>query len=153
VRTAYAESQATFSPDSRWIAYSSDESGRQEVMIGAFPGTGSRRQVSTTGGETPAFSSDGRTLFYRVKDELWAVPITTDPVLTVGPASVVFKLSGVRGFSGLPNYVMSRTGNRVLAVKSQGEDARVREVQVVVNWFDAVQRTSAPLRESPEPPK
>jgi hypothetical protein len=122
-------------------------------MIGAFPGPGSRRQVSTTGGETPAFSSDGRTLFYRVKDELWAVPITTDPVLTVGPASVVFKLSGVRRFSGLPNYVMSRTGNRVLAVKSQGEDARVREVQVVVNWFDSLQRTSAPLRESPEPPK
>ena len=56
LQTASSEHQASFSPDGRWIAYSSDESGRQEVMIRSFPGDGPRKQVSTTGGETPAFS-------------------------------------------------------------------------------------------------
>ena len=97
--------------------------------------------------------SDGRTLFYRLKDQLWAAPISTDPVLTVGPPSVAFDLSGVREFTGLPNYVVSRTGDRVLAVKNLGEDTRARDVQVVVNWFDSLRRPSGLLRESPEPAK
>ena len=152
-QTTSSEHQASFSPDGRWIAYSSDESGRQEVMIRSFPGDGPRKQVSTAGGETPAFSSDGRTVFYRVKDQLWAAPISTDPVLTVGPPSVAFELSGVPEFSGLPNYVISRTGDRVLAVKNPGKDTLARDVQVVVNWFDSLRRPSGLLRESPEPAK
>jgi hypothetical protein len=118
------------------MAYSSDESGRQEVMIQSFPGDGPRKQVSTTGGETPSFSSDGKTLFYRLKDQLWAVPISTDPVLTIGKPSIAFELSGVRAYSGLPNYVVSRAGDRVLAVKIPGDATRARELQVMVNWRD-----------------
>jgi len=56
---------------------------RQEVMIQSFPGDGPRKEVSTAGGETPSFSSDGKTVFYRLRDQLWAVPINTDPVLTI----------------------------------------------------------------------
>ena len=145
VQTASAEHQATFSPDGRWIAYSSDESGRQEVMIRSFAGDGPRKQVSTSTGETPSFSGDGKTLFYRVKDQLWAVPISTDPVLTIGPSSLAFELSGVREFTGLPNYVVSRAGDRVLAAKVLVETTRAREIQVMVNWREQLQHR-VPMR-------
>jgi eukaryotic-like serine/threonine-protein kinase len=145
LQTAASEQQATFSPDGRWIAYSSDESGRQEVMIRSFPGDGPRKQVSTTGGETPSFSGDGKTLFYRLADHLWAVHVSTDPVLTIGPPSIVFKLSGVREFTGLPNYVVSRTGDRVLAARTLVETTPAREIQVVVNWREVLQQR-APTR-------
>ena len=134
LQTASSEHQPTFSPDGRWIAYSSDESGRQEVMIRSFPGDGPRKQVSTAGGETPSFSSDGKTLFYRLKDQLWAVPISTDPVLAIGPSSLAFELSGVRPFTGLPNYVVTRAGDRVLAAKILREATGAHEIQVMVNW-------------------
>ena len=75
---------AKFSPDGRWIAYTSDESGRQEVMIAAFPGPGPRRPVSTGGGESAAFAADGKTLFYRSDNHVWAAALTTDPALSVG---------------------------------------------------------------------
>ena len=107
LQTAFSENQASFSPDSRGSRTASDESSRQEVIIRSFPSDGPRKQISTTGGETPAFSSDGKKVFYRAKDQLWAVPISADPVLTVGPPSIAFELAGVRGFTGLPNYVRS----------------------------------------------
>ena len=55
---------AEFSPDSRWIAYSSNESGAQEVYVQAFPGPGQKQRISSTGGINPAWSRDGRELFY-----------------------------------------------------------------------------------------
>jgi serine/threonine protein kinase/Tol biopolymer transport system component len=140
LQTASSEQQATFSPDGRWIAYSSDESGRQEVMIQSFPGDGPRKQVSTSGGETPSFSRDGKTVFYRVRDRLWAVPISTDPVLTIGRPSIAFELSGVLGFTGLPNYVVNRAGDRVLAAKTQIEPTHAQAIQVMVNWQEERQR-------------
>jgi eukaryotic-like serine/threonine-protein kinase len=145
LHTAASEYQATFSPDGRWMAYSSDESGRQEVMIQSFPGDGPRKQVSTAGGETPSFSSDGKTLFYRLKDQLWAVPISTDPVLAIGPASLAFELSGVRQFTGLPNYVVTRAGDRVLAVKILREATGAHEIQVMVNSRERLQH-GVPVR-------
>ena len=145
LQTASSEHYATFSPDGRWIAYVSDESGRPEIMIRSFPGDGPRKQVSTGGGESPSFSSDGKTLFYRMKDELWAVPIITDPVLTIGPRSLAFELSGVRRFTGLPNYAVSRAGDRVLAAKTLVEATRAREIQVMVNWREQL-RHRVPIR-------
>src|SRR4029453_19393557 len=134
LQTASSEHQPTFSPDGRWIAYSSDESGRQEVMIRSFPGDGPRKQLSTAGGETPSFSGDGKTLFYRLKDQLWAVPISTDPVLAIGRSSLAFELRGGGPFSGLPNYVVTRAGDRVLAAKILREATGAHEIQVMVNW-------------------
>ena len=153
LQTSSSEYEATFSPDVRWMAYTTDESGRKEVVVQSFPGDGPRKQVSTTGGETPAFSGDGRTLFFRVKDQLWAARISTDAVLRTDPPSLAFDLSGVPGSDGLPNYVVTRKGDRVLAVQNLGEETLARDIHVVVNWFDSVRRPSGLLRESPEPAK
>ena len=136
--TRFNESAAGFSPDGRWIAYTSDESGRPEIMIAAFPGPGPRKPVSTTGGESAAFSADGKTIFYRWKDQIWAAALRTDPALVVGPPSVAFQLPTMPGYDGLPNWLISRGGDRVLAVKFLGEDAWPRDVHVVVNWFESL---------------
>jgi eukaryotic-like serine/threonine-protein kinase len=134
----YNESAATFSPDGRWIAYTSDESGRQEIMIAAFPGPGPRKPVSTTGGESAVFSADGKTIFYRLKDQIWAAALRTDPALVIGRPSVAFRLPATPGYAGLPNWLISRKGDRVLAVKYLGEDASPRDVHVIVNWFESL---------------
>jgi len=83
--------------------------------------------------------------FYRLKDRLWAVPIRTDPVLAIGPSSLAFELSGVRAFTGLPNYVVTRAGDRVLAAKTLVEATGAREIQVMVNWREQL-RHRVPLR-------
>ena len=143
LQTRYAERSAVFSPDGQWIAYASDESGRSEVMIRAFSDAGPRKQVSIAGGQTPAFSSDGKTLYYRMNNQIWAAAISTDSTLTIGAPTVAFELPGVPGLSGLPNYVVNRSGDRVLAVKYLGDAGRPHDLQVVINWFDVLRRASA----------
>ncbi len=65
LRTPFNESAARFSPDGRWLAYVSDESGRYEVYVQPYPGPGGKRQISTEGGTEPVWSRNGRELFYR----------------------------------------------------------------------------------------
>jgi eukaryotic-like serine/threonine-protein kinase len=71
LQTAFNESGAQFSPDGRWIAYASDESGRSEVYVRSFPDTNRKWQVSATGGDEPMWSRDSRELFYRESANSW----------------------------------------------------------------------------------
>src|SRR5207244_1980532 len=73
----YAETSGVFSPDGRWLAYASDESGRFEVYVQPFPGPGAKLQVSTAAGVQPRWRGDGRELFYREPSgRFMAVPVT-----------------------------------------------------------------------------
>jgi hypothetical protein len=73
----YQEREGKFSPDGQWVAYQSDESGRFEVYVQAFPGPGAKFLVSTEGGAQPRWRADGRELFYIGLDgKLMAAPIT-----------------------------------------------------------------------------
>ena len=68
--TPFSERQAAFSPDGRWLAYSSDESGTYEVYVRPFPGPGGRGQVSTGGGRMPLWSRDGRELLFSTLEQV-----------------------------------------------------------------------------------
>ena len=142
LQTTASEQSAVFSPDGRWIAYSSDESGRREVMVAAFP-AGLRKQVSTSGGEMPMFSHDGRELFYRFGDRIMAAPFVSQP-LSVGAPRVAFEVppTAVRVNTGLPNYAVNRKGDAVLAVRNVDQNDGPRQIQVVVNWFDVLRRAA-----------
>lgn len=70
VRGPSDESQGTFSPDGRWVAYTSTESGRPEVYVQPFPATGAKWQVSVSGGEQPRWRRDGKELFYLAPDRM-----------------------------------------------------------------------------------
>jgi serine/threonine-protein kinase len=85
VDTPLAEDQQAFSPDGRWLAYRSNESGAQEVYVQSYPGPGEKTRVSTQGGGELRWSRDGTTLFYRQGERsLFSVGVQTTPTLRLG---------------------------------------------------------------------
>jgi eukaryotic-like serine/threonine-protein kinase len=82
--TADTERWARFSPDGQWLAYTSNASGRDEVYVRPFPGPGQPTQISVAGGQTPFWSRDGRTLYYRESHPLPALPVMMQVGVTPG---------------------------------------------------------------------
>jgi hypothetical protein len=140
LKTPFYEDSAAFSPDGQWIAYASDESGRYEVLVTAFPGPGPRRQVSTNGGDAPVFSHDGRKLFYRLGNQVLVTEIVTTATLTSGAPRVAFEVSHALVTAGLPNFAVTPTGDSILTVKSVERDSGPPQIHVVVNWFEELRR-------------
>jgi Tol biopolymer transport system component len=121
-----------FSPDGRWIAYSSDESGRFEVYVRAFPGPGGKWQVSNAGGGFAVWRRDGKELFYLGLDnKLMAVPVSVDGAFRAGSPVSLFAAHPPAGF-GTP-YDISPDGLRFL-VKTSPADQGSPPLELVVNW-------------------
>jgi serine/threonine protein kinase/Tol biopolymer transport system component len=91
LRTPFVEKQAAFSPNGKWVAYVSNESGLNEVYVRAFPDAGAKVQISVGGGEEPAWSRSGDALYYRTGRRMMAVDITTQPEFTPGRVRVLFE--------------------------------------------------------------
>jgi len=127
VKTHGSDQSGVFSPDSKWLAYESSESGRREVYIqGLEPGSG-RLQVSPDGGWSPRWSHDGRELFYRNGDQLLAASVATKAgELAVGKPTLLFE-----GVFERPGYDVAPDG-RFLVLRRDAT-APVR-VHVVLNW-------------------
>ena len=89
LQTKFNEMQARFSPDDRWIAYMSEESGRYEVYVQPFPGPGGKWQISTNGGTTPVWAQNGRELFYMSSGKLMSVGVTTQPTFSASTPRIV----------------------------------------------------------------
>jgi Tol biopolymer transport system component len=133
----FMEREPHFSPDSRWLAYSSSESTQREVYVETFPASGRRWKISTDYGRKPRWRADGRELFYVGRDDmLMAVAITGQgPTLRGGPPQPLFKLPIV-GADILHHYAVSADGQRFL-VNALVEGASVSTVTVIVNWTAA----------------
>ena len=132
LQTRANEIAPRFSPDGRWIAYASDESGRYEVYVQPFPGPGGKWQISTQGGTEPVWARSGE-LFYRNGDKLMVAETTTHPNFSAGNPKLVFE-QRYAAYQTLPDYDVSADGQRFLFTKS-GEEAQARsEINVVVNW-------------------
>jgi Tol biopolymer transport system component len=131
IASKYDETDATLSPDGKWIAYSSDESGRPEAYIQAFPEPTERWQVSTNGAIGLRWGRDGRELFYATGDpwRLMAVPIAfgTDGSLTSGKPSVVYE-GRLIDFDTAP-------GDRLLLMLRDPR-APAPSIHVALNWFE-----------------
>jgi len=120
-----------FSPDGKWIAYMSDETGRYEIYIKPFPGTG-KYQVSTTGGTVEYWRGDGRELFYMSGGSLYAVDVQEKGnALELGTPHVLAKLETVPGPEG--PFVPAADGKRFL-VNALGEQKGVQTLILVNNW-------------------
>jgi serine/threonine-protein kinase len=128
-----------FSPDGRWIAYTSDESGQYEVYVQPWPSTGGKWQVSRTAGgnEEPVWSKDGRELFYRNGRRWMAVPISALPAFSAGPPQLLFQ-GDYLNVSGL-EYGVSSDGKRFLVLQP-ADTSPPTELCVVVNWFEELKR-------------
>jgi eukaryotic-like serine/threonine-protein kinase len=134
--TSASQRHGRFSPDVRWVAYASNESGRFEVYVGRFPGGEGKWQVSTNGGLQPAWRRDGRELFYLAPDgRLMVATIKrADTVFETGSPQPLFD-TGIRAsFVDRRNqYVVTRDGQRFL-VNVSAEDENSAPITVVLNW-------------------
>jgi hypothetical protein len=113
VATAGDDRQPAFSPDGRWLAYTSDFSGREEVFVTAFPGPGPRTQASTAGGVAPAWSADGHQLTYVSQRMLTQVPVQTSPSLRFGRPSAVVPFNYLVPYPSR-SHDLTRDGQRLV---------------------------------------
>jgi Tol biopolymer transport system component len=141
VRTAADEHYGTPSPDGRWLAYISNETGPYEVYVEAFPATGFRRQVSTLGGFEPQWRLDGRELFYRATDEtLMAVDVKSNPTtVEFSPPKALFptRIKWMEIQAGARHYAAAPDGQRFLMI-SATDEAQSSPITVMLNWTAAL---------------
>jgi serine/threonine-protein kinase len=139
LRTRFDESVPRFSPDGRWLAYTSDASGREEVYVQPYPGPGEKWPISTDGGTEPVWNPNGRELFYRTGNKMMAVDIATQPSFAAGKARMLFEGRYEPGPLQLANYDVSSDGQRFLMLKPI-EQAAPTQINVVLNWFEELKR-------------
>ena len=136
LQTPFAEQAAKFSPAGRFVAYTSDESGRQEVYVRPFSEGGGKWQVSTNGGRQPRWSKDGREMFYSQGDTLMVVAVATTPSFSAGSPRELFQSMGLRlEATNLPNYDVSADGERFVFTEPVGGDAP-STARVILNWYE-----------------
>jgi serine/threonine-protein kinase len=138
VGTEATEWAPAFSPDGRWIAYTSDRDGKFQVYVRPYPDNDWVRQISDDFGEEPVWSPKGDELFYRNGDKWMAVSISTEPEFTAGTPQVLFEgpFNNVPGIS----YDVAPDGQRFLVLQPEYDDSQIRELHVVLNWFDELKR-------------
>jgi Tol biopolymer transport system component len=134
VRTLFDETWARFSPDGRWIAYMSNESGRWEIYVRPASADGARLRVSTIGGVWPCWSPDGKTIYFSANGKTMAASLKTSPGLSASmPVSVPGADAMVLAGGGT-------AGDRLL-VRQAGAPAIGRaELRVVLEWFSELTR-------------
>ena len=145
LKTRAKEELARVSPDGRWVAYRSDESGRLEIFVQAFPGPGPKWQISTEGGSEPRWSRSGRELFYRQddkvsrqNDKLMVVDVETAPTFRAGRPRVLFE--GQFYDFGINCYDVSPDGSRFIMIKEDPAELGPAHVNVILNWLEDVKR-------------
>ena len=138
----FSETAAQISPDGRWVAYVSSESGASDVYLQPFPGPGGKLRISTQGGHAPRWSHNGRELFYwsgQGTADLMRVEIQTAPTFRAGLPETLF---------GLPigtTWDVAPDGQHFLIEQIPGAEDGGRRLEAVVNWFDEL-RLRAPAK-------
>jgi len=140
--TRFNEGGGSFSPDGRWLAYVSNESGRPEIYVQPYPGPGGKWQISTGGGTEPLWNHNGRELFYRSGSKMMSVQVTTQPAFVASKPTILFEKEYAASqfpATGIA-YDVSRDGHRFLMVKEPDQTGSVPQNNVVVNWFEELKR-------------
>jgi Tol biopolymer transport system component len=137
VTTGY-DGGGQFSPDGRWMAYVTNESGQHEVYLRPYPGPDRKVTVSTQGGTHPRWNRNGKELFYRNGDRMMVVDVATSPTLTLSQPRILFEQRYAFGSAQtVPNYDVSPDGQRFVMVK---DDSSFGRFSIVLNWFDELRR-------------
>jgi len=132
------EISPVFSPNGRWIAYVSDDTGGSEVFVGVADNPSRRVRVSNGDGSEPVWRRDGRELFYRSGTKVMAA--TIGPDLRVESVRPLFEGTFLRGAAGRAAYDISSDGARFLMISPVDEEPSGRELRVIINWQPAKTR-------------
>ena len=139
IATPANERSARFSPDGRWIAYTSDRSGRDEVYVRQFEPRGEMDHlISTAGGREPVWSRDGTELFYRTGNSLVAVPLEFTPELQAGSPVPVFDANWAIDPGGLNQMYDVTPDGRFLVIEGVTEG----KIAVITGWLNALDPTN-----------
>ena len=135
--TKFSELLASYSPNGKYVAYCSDESGQYEIYVRPASGEGAKWQLSTESGEEPIWSRDGRELFYRNGQKWMAVDVTTDQEFKSGSPHLLFEGS----YLNIPgvSYDVAADG-RFLMLEENSKQPPTFQVQAIFNWADEVKR-------------
>jgi eukaryotic-like serine/threonine-protein kinase len=134
--TTYRKGTLSVSPDGKWIAYYSYESGGQDIYVASFPSFAVKRKISTGGGLNPAWNPNGRELFYRsMNGDVLTVDIrVSGPTIDVGIPKVLFRFGNSTPYS-LSRFGVSADGKRFLLGESAKQEPTVPEISVLLNWW------------------
>ncbi len=141
VHTPFTESGGVVSPDGRWLAYTSNRSGTDEVYVERFPDGGPRFQVSSGGGSYPRWAPSGDEIFYIEDTQMISVPVRVVPDFGItGDRQVLFEHDTLI----LSSYDVAPDGQRFLMILSGAEDQREdrarNHVNLIFNWFEELER-------------
>jgi serine/threonine-protein kinase len=141
LNSRFNERYPEFSPDGRWLACVSNESGRGEVYVLPFPGPGGKWQISNEGGTEPLWSRNGKQLFYRRPNQVWVVDVKAGSGFTASKPRLLFEQPGYGGGGPIRTWDISPDGQRFLMVKlDERKPQPVTEMILVQNWFEELKR-------------
>ena len=132
LKTDFFEVGPNFSPDGQYVVYASDESGRYEVYVRAFPGPAGKWQISTEGGGYPRWSPKGDEIFFLNGNKFMQVPIDTKNAFKAGEPVTLFE-------GDYYDYDVSPDGQRFFMITKEEQQDSPREIRVILNWFEEFQ--------------
>src|SRR5947208_1283861 len=140
VATRFTEMAPALSPNGRWLAYVSNETGEDEIYVVPFPNTGAGKwAISAGGGTEPLWSHRGSELFYRAgSGDLVAVEIHTQPRFSLGRSAALFPAAGFTSSRFGPQYAVAPNDRRFLMIRAGTPDKLI----IVENWFEELRTTS-----------
>ncbi len=142
--TPFNEYGATISPDGKWVAYVSNESGTEALYVQAFPGPGGKWQITSGAGANPQWSRDGKQLFFRLDQGVGKVDVRTTPTFSASAPRMVFRATfgGLRPFSRLL-FSLSPDSRRILSIPGGEGHAGATQINLVFGWADELKRRVA----------
>lgn len=134
VSSRFNEGSAQFSPDGKWMTYTSNESGRREAYLRPFPGPGGKWQISVGGADGAGFAHSGREVIYRHGPKFFTVPVETRPAVRIGRPQLLFEKQHHEG-----GWDLAKDDQRLILVRDETPPT-TNQMQIVLNWFSELER-------------
>jgi Tol biopolymer transport system component len=140
MNSKFSEAAGRISPDGRWFAYVSDQSGRREIYLTTFPSFSGQWQISNEGGQEPVWNPNGGELFYRNGAKMMSVDLTAQPNLSLGKPRVLFEGVYLLTLLTGANYDVTPDGKRFIMLKDASPDNSPTQINIVLNWFEELKQ-------------
>jgi serine/threonine protein kinase len=140
LQTPFSEMSPTFSPDGHWLAYTSNQSGKEEIYVRPFPGPGREWQVSTEGAKSARWAPKGRELFYGIGKKVMALDIQTEPMFNIGKPRILFEGQYTLILDEGEFSDVDSVGRRFLVPLPVEPKQPANQIQIILNWFEELKQ-------------